>query len=144
MITNLLLSALLPVLAQRESGGDWNAVGKRGERGLYQMTRAAWEDCSLVRRKEGLPVYGFDNAFLPSVASDYATSWLRCLEGRIRSVNGLSATRAQVLSAWNCGFRRLKLAKFDPAKCPRSTRAFVADIERAMKRTKTFPTGRVK
>jgi len=136
MLTNLLFSALLPVLAQRESGGDWNAVGKKGERGLYQMTRAAWEDCSLMRRKEGLPVYDFDDAFLPSVAGDYAKTHLHILEMVIGCHHKSKATRTQVLSAWNCGFRRLQLAKFDPAKCPRSTRAFVADIERELKKGK--------
>lgn len=133
MITNLILSALLPVLAQRESGGNPSAIGKAGERGLYQWTQAAWEDCSKARHREGYSISHFDKAFHRDTARIYTSYWLRRLHTRITKAQHAPATLAQVLSAWNCGEARLESVGWNPARCPRSTRKYVADIERAMK-----------
>jgi hypothetical protein len=140
---------LLAALATVASGNDDNEIGKAGERGRYQFTRAAWDDCVKALKKDGHqgPFVAWEvGAHIESEASWFAEQWIWKLQKRICMGDRLSrlptvmsrrptdVTVEQVLSAWNCGLDRLRVAGWDPKKCPASTREFVAKVKRELRK----------
>ncbi|NCX56290.1 MAG: hypothetical protein EBW87_03725 [Burkholderiaceae bacterium] len=45
-------AAFLEAVAQVESGMDRKAIGKAGERGMYQLKKAAWDDANALLESE--------------------------------------------------------------------------------------------
>lgn len=120
----LCLSAradLLDRIRQVETGGNNHAVGRHGERGAWQISRAAWADVSRERRRVGQKVYPFGYAFREEIAREYAAGYVAILRARI----GVDASDDAVCIAWNRGVRKAKESGFVRELQPRATRRFL-------------------
>ena len=120
----LCLSAradLLDRIAWVETRHDNRAVGRHGERGAWQLSKAAWSDVSRERRRVGLKVYPFGYAFREDVAREYAAGYVALLRARI----GVDCSDAAVCIAWNRGVRRARESGFRRDEQPRATRRFL-------------------
>lgn len=115
-------SQWLDTLAQVESSGNPKAVGDGGKaRGLYQMHAGTWMDVNTIREAKQQRLYGFESAFDPKVATEYAQCWADALESRLERSLGRPATKAEVWCAWNLGFPRFRQLGFDISRTPTST-----------------------
>lgn len=89
-----LRPALVLGLICKESSGDPNAVGPDAERGLMQLTEAAWQDYRNETNDPDTP--NFDSMFVPEF-NIRAGSWT--LSRRIEEMGDVS----EGLRAYNCG-----------------------------------------
>lgn len=92
----------LDAVAWAESRNDPRAVGSSGDRGLFQFTPIAWDQASDLRRKAGLPVYSFAQAFDPVASRSYARTYFDFLEADLRR-RGYAATPSTLWLAWTLG-----------------------------------------
>ena len=113
--------ALLDRIRKVETGGNNHAIGRHGERGAWQISRAAWSDVSRERRRVGLSVYPFTDAFREDRAREYAAGYVALIRGRL----GVDCTDAQLCIAWNRGVRRARESGFRREEQPRATRRFL-------------------
>ncbi len=93
--TEVDLPRLLQAVAQVESGCDDKAVGKRGERGRYQLSPAVWGQHA---RKQ--PFTLAHNATESKVVADHHIQWLL---DRLRFAS-IELTPYNIALAWNAGF----------------------------------------
>jgi len=117
-------SPFLDRLAAVESHGNNNALGSRGERGAWQLSRVAWADVDRERARCGLPVYKHTAAHDPVIAREYAASYIAILSRRIRS-HGIEPTEDRLAIAWNRGLAIALRTNFDGVNCPKATRRFL-------------------
>jgi hypothetical protein len=103
----------LSAVAEVETGGNARAVGRRGERGLYQFTRATWQ------RHSSRP---FAEAHNPTVAHSVAVQHFNWLRARL-SANGREPTAYRMAVAWNAG-----LGRAISGAPPRSTRDYARRV----------------
>lgn len=113
---------LLDHIRKVESGGNNRAVGRHGERGAWQISRAAWSDVSRERRRVGLRVYPFGYAFRESVAREYAAGYVELLRARLGCYGHSDDA---VLIAWNRGVRKALASGMDKGVQPLATRRFL-------------------
>jgi len=73
--------------------------------GIFQFHRAAWTDCSKIRKKAGLPVYPFKDAMDRKKAREYARSWLTYTRARLTKQYGRPANLGETWLAYNLGMR---------------------------------------
>ena len=111
-------------LATVESHGNNNALGSRGERGAWQLSRVAWSDVDRERARHGLPIHPHTAAHDPVIAREYAASYVSILSRRIRS-HGIDPTQDRICIAWNRGLAIALRTNFDSANCPPATRRFL-------------------
>lgn len=115
MITELLMAsaAYAPMperwvnaVEQVESSGR-GAATPRGDGGLaagpFQFHRTAWDDCTAVRRQAGLPTYAYRYATNPTIARQYATTWLSYLRSRLTLKLGRTPNLGETWLAYNLG-----------------------------------------
>ncbi len=103
----------LRAIAEVETGGNARAIGRRGERGMFQFTRTTWR---LHTRR------AFADAHIPSVSYDVAArhyGWLH--DGLIR--NGRTPTPYLMAAAWNAGLGRVVNGQL-----PRSSRDYATRV----------------
>lgn len=103
----------LDAISQVETGGNPRAVGKKGERGMYQFSRQTWHQHS--RRS-------FHDAHNPAVARAVAQAhfeWL--VQGFQR--NGRQPSAYLVAAAWNAGLSRTLTGRL-----PSSTRSYAQRV----------------
>lgn len=117
-------SNFLDRLAAVESRGNNNALGQRGERGAWQLSRVAWSDVDRERARNGLPIHPHTSAHDPVIAREYAASYVSILSRRIRS-HGIDPTEDRICIAWNRGVRRAIESGFATDRQPRATRRFL-------------------
>ena len=106
----LSLATLQPVpdswldsIEKIESGGHaiYGDYGKA--KGIFQFHREAWNDCSAMRFKAGLPVYNYSEAMDDDKSRAYAQSWLTYLRGYLSEKYGRPAHLGEVWLAFNLG-----------------------------------------
>jgi hypothetical protein len=88
--------AFLNAIAQVETGGNTRAIGRQGERGMFQFNRTTWR----LHTKRA-----FQDAHDPQVAYSVAVrhyEWL--FDGFVR--NGREPTPYLMAAAWNAGLSR--------------------------------------
>ena len=106
----------LDAIQKIETGGEAapdNAVGDGGKaRGRFQFHRAAWTDCSKIRKEMGLPTYPYSKATDKAIATDYARTWLTALRERLAGEIGRPARADEVWLAFNLGFSGFKKHHF--------------------------------
>lgn len=88
------LSALLEAISAVESGHDNNAVGRRGERGRYQIRAATWSSYGRGRFEIG--------AHDPVAATECATRYLRSL-ARLLLDHKHPVNVTELATLWNTG-----------------------------------------
>lgn len=112
------LSIELSSLAQIESGGNANAVGRKGERGIYQFGRAAWTDACRILGC----AHKFKTVLNETIASRHAAALFSSLKSRLAATLERIPTNAENYCAWNLGLTGFKRRGFRVDQCPRSTR----------------------
>jgi hypothetical protein len=105
-----------------ETGGESNPDSASGDKGLakgrFQFHKAAWNDCSVVRKAQGKKVYPYSKATDKAIATEYARTWLTFLRERITLEIGRPAMAHEVWLAYNMGFSGFKKYSFQIALVP--------------------------
>jgi hypothetical protein len=116
------VEAFLLALALVESGGDDLAIGKAGERGRYQISRAVWKQHA---PKAWVFEQDIRQLWQSEVVAVMHIKWLasHTPEGKARTVRWTAA-------AWNCGLDRCQKARWRFERLPKTTQRFVWKVER--------------
>ena len=124
----ITLPVLLAALIAIESGGEPNAVGKAGERGLCQIMKPTWEwICADVLKKPYSWQEAFDEEKNKEVAMAYFC-WIRRWLAKHKA-KWRSSELDLILATYNAGPGRVRKAKFDVQKCPKSTREYIGRVK---------------
>jgi len=111
----------LRAIAEVETGGNARAIGRKGERGMFQFTRTTWR---LHSQR------AFADAHIPSVSFAVAArhyDWL--VDGLVR--NGRQPTPYLLAAAWNAGLGRVVNGQL-----PRSSRDYASRVVNIVSVTK--------
>ncbi len=107
-------AALLQAIAHVESGMNRKAVGKAGERGMYQVGYAAWKDAEDRLKAEGH--YRFPwSKWRDATAQDMiAASHLRWIRANFYRIGMTDPTPEQYAIVWNLGWSAAVARRFAP------------------------------
>ena len=107
-------AAFLSAVAEVESGHNRKAIGKAGERGMYQVGKAAWDDASSRLKAEGH--YSFPwSKWRDATAQDMvAASHLRWIRANFKRVGKPDPTPEQIAVVWNLGWSAAVARSFKP------------------------------
>ena len=107
-------ATLLESMAQVESGQNRKAIGKAGERGMYQVGRDAWKDAEERLKAEGH--YRFPwSKWRDATAQDMvAASHLRWIRANFVRVGKPDPTPEQIAIVWNLGWSGAVARSFRP------------------------------
>ena len=120
-VVDFEMETFLRAIAEVETGGNSRAIGRRGERGMFQFTRTTWR---LHTRR------AFADAHNPSVAFDVAAQHYEWLyNGLIR--NGRQPSPYLLAAAWNAGLSRVVNGQL-----PRSSRDYATRVVNIVSVTK--------
>ena len=105
---------LLEAIAHVESGMNRKAIGKAGERGMYQVGREAWKDAEERLKAEGH--YRFPwSKWRDATAQDMvAASHLRWIRSNSKRVGKPDPTPEQIAVVWNLGWSAAVARSFRP------------------------------
>ena len=107
-------ATFLEAIAQVESGMDRKAVGKSGERGMYQLKKAAWDDANALLESEK-HFHCQWSQWRDAIAQDMiAAAHLRILRQRFKADGYSTPTPEQLALAWNRGYEGAKSWNFAP------------------------------
>lgn len=113
--------AFLRAVAEVETGGNARAIGRRGERGMFQFTRTTWR---LHTQR------AFVDAHIPSVSFAVAARHYDWLYDGLRR-NGREPTPYLMAAAWNAGLGRVVNGQL-----PRSSRDYASRVVNIVSVTK--------
>ena len=107
-------ATLLESIAMVESGQNRKAIGKAGERGMYQVGRDAWKDAEERLKAEGH--YRFPwSKWRDATAQDMvAASHLRWIRANFVRVGKPDPTPEQIAIVWNLGWSGAVARSFRP------------------------------
>jgi hypothetical protein len=107
-------ATLLEAIAMVESGQNRKAIGKAGERGMYQVGRDAWKDAEERLKAEGH--YRFPwSKWRDATAQDMvAASHLRWIRANFVRVGKPDPTPEQIAIVWNLGWSGAVARSFRP------------------------------
>ena len=107
-------ATLLESIAMVESGMNRKAIGKAGERGMYQVGRDAWKDAEERLKAEGH--YRFPwSKWRDATAQDMvAASHLRWIRANFVRVGKPDPTPEQIAVVWNLGWSAAVARNFKP------------------------------
>ena len=107
-------ATLLESIAQVESGMNRKAIGKAGERGMYQVGRDAWKDAEERLKAEGH--YRFPwSKWRDATAQDMvAASHLKWIRANFKRVGKPDPTPEQIAVVWNLGWSGAVARSFKP------------------------------
>ena len=107
-------ATLLESIAMVESGQNRKAIGKAGERGMYQVGQAAWKDAEERLKAEGH--YRFPwSKWRDATAQDMiAACHLRWIRANFKRIGKLDPTPEQIALVWNLGWSGAVARKFVP------------------------------
>lgn len=71
--------------------------------GVFQWHKAAWSDCTKLRKQAGLKAYLYSKAKDPDIAREYASFWLSYLRGVMTVKMGRPALLGETWLAYNLG-----------------------------------------
>lgn len=97
-------ASFLEAIAQVESGQNRKAVGKAGERGMYQVGKPAWDDANERLQREGH--YHFQwSKWRDGTAQDMiAAAHLRTIRDNFKRIGKPDPTPEQLALVWNVGW----------------------------------------
>jgi hypothetical protein len=107
-------AAFLEAIAHVESGMNRKAIGKAGERGMYQVGYAAWKDAEERLKAEGH--YRFPwSKWRDATAQDMiAAAHLRWIRANFKRIGNLAPTPEQIALVWNVGWSGAVARRFAP------------------------------
>ena len=107
-------ATLLESIAHVESGMNRKAIGKAGERGMYQVGREAWKDAEERLKAEGH--YRFPwSKWRDATAQDMiAACHLRWIRANFKRVGKPDPTPEQIAVVWNLGWSAAVARSFKP------------------------------
>ncbi len=107
-------AAFLSAVAEVESGHNRKAIGKAGERGMYQVGRDAWKDAEERLKAEGH--YRFPwSKWRDATAQDMiAAAHLRWIRSNFHRIGMTDPTPEQLALVWNVGWSAARSRDFRP------------------------------
>ena len=107
-------ATFLEAIAMVESGQNRKAIGKAGERGMYQVGKAAWSDANALLESEKHFHFQWSQ-WRNALAQDMiAAAHLRILRKRFKADGHSTPTPEQLALAWNRGYEGAKSWNFAP------------------------------
>ena len=103
---------LLESIAQVESGHNRKAIGKAGERGMYQVGKAAWDDASARLKAEGHYAFPWSKWRDATAQDMVAASHLRWIRSNFYRVGMTDPTPEQLALVWNVGWSEARSRNF--------------------------------
>ena len=97
-------AAFLEAVAEVESGHNRKAIGKAGERGMYQVNKAAWDDASARLKAEGHYAFPWSKWRDATAQDMVAASHLRWIRANFHRVGMTDPTPEQMALVWNVGW----------------------------------------
>ena len=97
-------ATILECIAMVESGQNRKAVGKAGERGMYQVGKAAWDDANERLKKEGHHHFQWSKWRDATAQDMIAAAHLRIIRERFASRGIHSPSVEQLALVWNVGW----------------------------------------
>jgi membrane-bound lytic murein transglycosylase MltF len=119
--------SLVAAIAEIESGHDFYAVGRHGERGLMQIKKTTWEEISPKVYGRRLP---FQKAFQPEDNLRVGKAYLHELAvflGQFQD-EWADSPLDLLIAAYNAGPNRVQEAGFRIDRCPPATRNYVKRV----------------
>lgn len=113
-------AALTTAIAKVESNMNPRAVGKLGERGLFQFRKRTWQATT------NLP---FDYAFDPVISQGVALEHLNTLSEKFNKATKHMPAIHDLYAMWNVGFYGYKKRGFHVERCPATTRRKILAVQ---------------
>jgi len=107
-------AAFLEAVAAVESGHNRKAIGKAGERGMYQVGKAAWDDANERLKREGHYHYQFSKWRNPTAQDMIAAAHLRTIRENFKRIGKPDPTPEQLALVWNVGWSGAVSRRFAP------------------------------
>ena len=107
-------AAFLMAVAQVESGQNRKAIGKAGERGMYQVGHAAWSDASARLKAEGHYAFPWSKWRDATAQDMVAASHLRWIRSNFHRIGMTNPTPEQMALVWNVGWSSAVARRFSP------------------------------
>ena len=105
-------AAFLEAVAQVESGQNRKAVGKAGERGMYQVNKAAWDDASARLKAEGHYAFPWSKWRDATAQDMVAASHLRWIRANFHRIGMTDPTPEELALVWNVGWTAARSRDF--------------------------------
>jgi hypothetical protein len=97
-------AAFLSAVAEVESGHNRKAIGKAGERGMYQVGKEAWDDASARLKAEGHYFFPWSKWRDATAQDMVAASHLRWIRANFHRLGMTDPTPEQLALVWNVGW----------------------------------------
>jgi len=107
-------ATLLESIAMVESGQNRKAIGKAGERGMYQMGKDAWTDANARLESQGHYHYQWSKWRNDTAQDMTAASHLRWIRANFVRVGKPDPTPEQIAVVWNLGWSASVSRRFAP------------------------------
>jgi hypothetical protein len=107
-------AAFLEAVAEVESGHNRKAIGKAGERGMYQVGKEAWDDASARLKAEGHYAFPWSKWRDATAQDMVAASHLRWIRSNFHRIGMTDPTPEQMALVWNVGWTNARERAFRP------------------------------
>lgn len=107
-------AAFLSAVAEVESGHNRKAIGKAGERGMYQVGKEAWDDASARLKAEGHYAFPWSKWRDATAQDMIAASHLRWIRSNFHRLGMTNPTPEQMALVWNVGWSAAVARRFSP------------------------------
>jgi hypothetical protein len=107
-------ATFLEAIAQVESGQNRKAIGKAGERGMYQVGRDAWKDAEERLKAEGHYRCPWSKWRDATAQDMIAACHLRWIRSNFKRIGKLDPTPEQIAVVWNVGWSGAVARSFKP------------------------------
>ena len=107
-------AAFLSAVAQVESGHNRRAIGKAGERGMYQVGKEAWDDASARLKADGHYAFPWSKWRDATAQDMIAASHLRWIRSNFHRIGITNPTPEQMALVWNVGWTAARERAFRP------------------------------
>ena len=107
-------AAFLEAVAAVESGHNRKAIGAAGERGMYQVGKAAWDDASARLKAQGHYAFPWSKWRDATAQDMIAASHLRWIRANFHRIGMTDPTPEQLALVWNVGWSAAVARRFSP------------------------------
>ena len=107
-------AAFLSAVAEVESGHNRKAIGKAGERGMYQVGKEAWDDASARLKAQGHYAFPWSKWRDATAQDMIAAAHLRWIRSNFARLGMTDPTPEQLALVWNVGWTAARERSFRP------------------------------